>query len=905
MVHEDLPVDRIYYRSVWLPPGATLTWETTSLSPGADTVMHLWHWSQGEVAEDDDSGAEPGASRITFTNDTATSQSYTLFVRAHNNGAHGTARLLQDGSTLVPSIPVGGLYVNVDEGPGYTHEVVAAPGGPDYLLSLGRNSGGELVEVDFFGGVGYGTRLTHDEVDEIFVGSIYGAPGPVNVLTNNPLDNDGDGLGYLLEEALGTCDSPYWSACTDVHDLTDTDRDGLSDAAEVFGIDDTFRPQYLPKWGADPRHKDVFVEVDYSDDFTSNPVTEDDVLWSQAVFMDGSDEDLQNPDGEYGVRLHVDIDKACPTAPESCGDWNGSNSVPADTNYKTAPSQYRDAARTSVFRYSIIFDASGGGQSDGIPSDRFKWGGRASNRHMGAFTHELGHSIGLAHYGHWKWGWANGKPNYRSLMNYAYGEHNFSLGEADVVLNPAVVVEQSGIGADAAYLEDPPWNREVGSNDEVDWDFDLEFSGSSWAQIKAPITYATNNGTGAFTHNSGYIHSEDDLPGFSPALVRGPGDRMYAFYIDDGAIHYRFAEMDGSAMEGSCPGGDSIGAACTSWSSAYQAPLTEDASGLSVVYEEGAILILYRGEDDMLRMRRMLGLSDGTLIPSGTVISHWAYTDEDPELEVMRVDPGQFGGDDRVVAIFYRNAADGRYRWKTMASAWSGWSTYRGELQDETGAPIQGTQGPAFTSWPYDPFSVPDGTSCGALTNTSSRVGLYCYDRDTNRFEQMNAFTGNGPYTSGKPGLVYHAYRSVFGVPREGDPTRGALWLAVAANDPDYDIIRMWISDPISEGSAELLQDLVFPNDRDGLWQSVWANVVDGSGLSLYDDADLGAMKALAVYDKGADPVSTDRGVRFFPLADGSVRVDLRDGNDFRVMERGICQGLTPGDCGSSTWGLN
>ena len=92
-------------------------------------------------------------------------------------------------------------------------------------------------------------------------------------------DADGDGLGFELERALGTCSSRLSTApgvnCSAIADRRDTDGDGISDGLEVRGLR---RPPVvagaaaigiggddlaLPLWGASPRHKDMFVEVDF------------------------------------------------------------------------------------------------------------------------------------------------------------------------------------------------------------------------------------------------------------------------------------------------------------------------------------------------------------------------------------------------------------------------------------------------------------------------------------------------------------------------------------------------------------------------------------------------------------------------------------------------------------------
>ena len=98
-------------------------------------------------------------------------------------------------------------------------------------------------------------------------------------------DTDHDGLSDSIEAQLGLCDGkvasiPSSSAAvgfpcstweqvlshTNTSDPRDTDGDGISDYAEVLGSDrggsSSDADQTFPLWGADPRHKDLFIEVD-------------------------------------------------------------------------------------------------------------------------------------------------------------------------------------------------------------------------------------------------------------------------------------------------------------------------------------------------------------------------------------------------------------------------------------------------------------------------------------------------------------------------------------------------------------------------------------------------------------------------------------------------------------------
>ena len=76
-----------------------------------------------------------------------------------------------------------------------------------------------------------------------------------------------DGLGWELEKELGTCWSRSGSIngcdCRQIAVPRHTDGDGISDGWETLGRIDMQPFQLLPKWGADPRHKDLFIEVDF------------------------------------------------------------------------------------------------------------------------------------------------------------------------------------------------------------------------------------------------------------------------------------------------------------------------------------------------------------------------------------------------------------------------------------------------------------------------------------------------------------------------------------------------------------------------------------------------------------------------------------------------------------------
>ena len=197
----------------------------------------------------------------------------------------------------------------------------------------------------------------------------------------------------------------------------DSDGDGLSDSVEA-------------SLGSSPRHKDIFVYVNSfiwkgknmapRKGFTSI-VT--------AVF---STAPVNNPDGKTGINLHIEIGPSIRT-----------NLVPATWDeFDGIKNQYLPASKRSTHHYCLFVGQInvGGelsisgmsrnnsaafrkGASDFMVSlgdpgwynspsvADFKW------TQAGTFVHELGHNLGLMHGGpdHMTY-----KPNYLSVMNYAY-----------------------------------------------------------------------------------------------------------------------------------------------------------------------------------------------------------------------------------------------------------------------------------------------------------------------------------------------------------------------------------------------------------------------------------------------------------------------------------------------------
>jgi hypothetical protein len=361
-----------------LPANNWLTLQSANCSSGADPFFHLMNVSSSgvvgtQLASDDNSGGGVNAS-ITVSAITRSRQ-LALFARATSNTTGGTCTIRRNNVDWLPAAPVGGRFLtsaSVTRLSGEHLRTQLLPGGStltgligfapnDSTLAyaaLGNGIAGASFQVTTANEVRFLVGTPRVAVEQTW----QSAPraGATRLLSNDArvAGDDDDGLGPLLEQALETCPNP---TCIDAHHGRDTDRDGLTDFEEVFGVKGTRTDGRddiaLSRWGATPRQKDAFIEVDYVSDYGAlrnmavpagaNPFdhlengvsVEDWVDEVLGVYVPRTSQNhLKNPAGRpingqaappeaRSLRIHLDIGVApqTPTDEAKFGDYGGAS----------------------------------------------------------------------------------------------------------------------------------------------------------------------------------------------------------------------------------------------------------------------------------------------------------------------------------------------------------------------------------------------------------------------------------------------------------------------------------------------------------------------------------------------------------------------------------------------------
>jgi hypothetical protein len=942
----DVSATSVWPVAVAIGAGSTIVIETTNLSAGSDTVMHLWLPSADvEVAWNDDVDAT-GRSRIEWTNSAWGTDIFYVIVRGASSSTGGTADLRINGATFVSPLPFGGELIDVVDGTPYVHETVRRPGGETDSWIFGLNAAGRLTGLNDNGGLGNMSRMTATSATtHVVVGTPFEAtqlPGGVRLISNNPgLDPDGDGLDPDVEVSwqINTCSGVGTCSSSMHYTEADTDRDGILDGAEVLGIASADGDLHLAAWGADPRRKDLFVEIDFVDgagpvsgtnpfaDGAMGAVAREAFATTLAqIFGDQAGVDIRNPNGVPGIALHLDlgVSATSPGLATTYGAWGGGGDAvdrgafTSEFWYLEARLAHMDPMRRSVFRYAVADIPGGGGQA---AEGALSWGiGSVAPFAVQALAHELGHTAGLAHWGHddAPSDALNGSPTYDSIMNYCHiGAVGFSDGDWSAYLNPSAVDESNAVQNDIGVgrMQGGLWNFLTSASD-LSW-VDFTRDGSAGDGIRGAPAWCQSTADQAMSNeNVDQTLFSNVTGGSTPDILRGPGDRLYVFYVNGSSLVYRRSQPYSSTLDGSCPNGDGLrvtttaGVGCMNWfsnSMVVSPPTGVTVQSVSAV-QFGGVTIAIRGSDNRLYTGQYTSATGNGIL---TGWSGWTALDTgiqgEVELAVMPVNPDHFSGASYALGVFFRGS-DARHYWRWTTSnppAWVGTvSVFRVGLGS-----LVGSHGPDVSAWPTVQFLSEfedTATPCGAFPDGQGLVRILCLDRSspTNQWLDLTeaAFNVAGsctvcapqPSTLDKPALRFHILRNNAGAPYYST-FRGLFWLVTTQSANGLDVPIVLLSEALNQN---LLPASALRFRRAGNFGNQWTNV--NHGVSLFEDLSVGALKA-AYFN------ATRSQLLFVPFADGGFDVQLGDVSDWQVMERGLCDMQGERDpllCGSvGHWG--
>jgi hypothetical protein len=215
-------------------------------------------------------------------------------------------------------------------------------------------------------------------------------------------DQDQDTLCDAFEERIGTR----------VDDV-DSDGDGLSDPAEIYG--DSYLD--LPSSGADPRRKTIFLELDY---YLGRNLSK---LSLQEITDSFANAPVKNLDGSTGIDLVIDQSELITEFTWSTDDIDdaakGQKYLFWRQFREKIKSKHFNDDRENIYYYGVklpmLPSRRFGGLSNGIPSSEFV----VTNSRNITVMHELGHNLGLFHGGKSAFN-PNYAINYFSIMNYNY-----------------------------------------------------------------------------------------------------------------------------------------------------------------------------------------------------------------------------------------------------------------------------------------------------------------------------------------------------------------------------------------------------------------------------------------------------------------------------------------------------
>jgi hypothetical protein len=745
-------------------------------------------------------------------------------------------------------------------------------------------------------------------------------------------DNDGDGLSNNIEFLLGTCDNDQTHEyCTQVFNKVDSDRDGIEDNVEILGVEDndSFHIEdndilLFHHWGADPTHKDAFIELGFDkSSYTSNPFRDFSNVqlesWfdeRQKPFLQGTAQEVDNISGLDGILLHIDIGDIGRELPESVshkfGSWGGGGDLLEDVDERDfdeveVAMNNMSPIRRKYFRYGIMKNG-GGGQG---PETAF----HCSFDNASSFAHELGHTMGLNHfpilrYNEINVGYSNANcnPVYRSLMNYAFNGVGFSHGYLDGIPLDASSVNESysvdGLinedffnGSSFRYMvcDGDAEQCPTLPNGSVDWSLDRVVMTS----VRTPMNVGHQDSCGVYFDESRkhvfeiYDPEQDDKILSAPSFIVFNRNIYFVYTDKSGTVRYYFSKVL-SVQNSSCFDGNNANSdnKCFDWKGPYSIDLNQTKfDSVSLEYKKEVLYISTREfETNKVHVFKLDVEENGLLLNPVDILPEVFISDVKPVLS-----KGIYG---HQICLFA--SVSGSYLFSCL-DAFDNWTEIT-EMRNSDGEVIQGNAAPGVKHWPdIDPLPIAYNsieTICGVFPNVDGKLVMYCLNSDqdaimTNKWVLIDTFFNEDEYAIGDVNLSYNYYRDENGGHFPGYP--GRFMVSFNSNE-NMEIGAPWTlagrllnPDNPPQMSQKLLSDT---HTRD-----IWSLSGNNTAPVIYDHIELGGAKGgwLELKPDPQDESKNKYELQFYRTGDGVLDGPLKDTNDFHVMEAQLCRRLRNG----------
>ncbi|OFZ71949.1 MAG: hypothetical protein A3K03_08690 [Bdellovibrionales bacterium RIFOXYD1_FULL_44_7] len=619
---------------------------------------------------------------------------------------------------------------------------------------------------------------------------------------------------------------------------------------------------------------------------------------------------LRNPDGKPGISTHFDAGIEPPTNNDITlyGNWGGYDSVDAvsftnnngETKWRGASpaNAYKHnivTSRLGIFRYLLFYTTGGASQGPGWLL--------AFNGHDGYISaHETGHSLWLGHSAPIHLPIAadvNCKPNYASIMNYAFTDTGFSDGVGVPSLNNARLVESNSIDpANTQFLDVLENNflywidRKTGS---VDWNRDGFFA-PNYQTVRAYANFQPGGDCEFTRYNQRSL--PDAKSASTPSLVRISGT-LYAFHTDlNGNVNYSVSTSDWNCPKPAphCNG--------SSWGPPHSTDMKgeqgSDVEKVTIRGIEKALVISIDANGKLWQRLMQKNYFGNEKFYDEKEIPQTLEAVGLPSVAVTE------GINPKIFLTF--RGIDGYYHFNTASFEGDGtlkWDTDKYVFKS-LGIPISADtfSSPAI-KYTYFP-TVSGKVLVGLFPTTTGHMEILRHNQSNSYWERFkNLTTEYHEHISGRPSLAF--------VPFDDTNTEnGRIYIAYTAAKYDQtkqvpgEMRMLWsYREPVQSGTRFFLVDKI---GLDSSFDNVWG-LSFGMDL-LYEHGIDYNLRAL--HTNGINKPGMYNALVFRPKADGINDFEYGNPNDWETLRIGLCkeitdpsglitkQGLTPIKC--PTW---